>query len=235
MTLTPADVEQKTFSTALRGYELNEVDDFLDEVVATIKGLQDELADAKAKLAAGGAAVATAAVDESAVGRVLVAAQETADRLVSDAQSEAERILSEARAEAAAHEAEKAEQKAAVEVEMAELDALVTSVREKLALLATNVADRLDEMDAAIGSITGDADVAELDEADMVGSETEEVTDSTPGDEEPAAAEYAGVEEFSDEESEPESVEETNAEDEPAAGEPSYQASDDATDEDELV
>ena len=32
MPLTPIDVQQKTFATALRGYDLDEVDDFLDAV-----------------------------------------------------------------------------------------------------------------------------------------------------------------------------------------------------------
>ncbi|TDI37156.1 MAG: DivIVA domain-containing protein, partial [Acidobacteria bacterium] len=34
MAMTPSDVEQKTFSTVLRGYDLDEVDDFLDDVIA---------------------------------------------------------------------------------------------------------------------------------------------------------------------------------------------------------
>ena len=45
--LKPSDVEQKTFSTALRGYDLDEVDDFLDEVVATIRELNKQLDEAR--------------------------------------------------------------------------------------------------------------------------------------------------------------------------------------------
>ncbi len=39
MAITPADIEKKTFSTALRGYDLDEVDDFLDEMVAAVREL----------------------------------------------------------------------------------------------------------------------------------------------------------------------------------------------------
>ncbi|HSM44182.1 MAG TPA: DivIVA domain-containing protein, partial [Acidimicrobiia bacterium] len=46
--LSTADVEQKTFSTALRGYDLDEVDDFLDEIVATIRELSEQLEEARA-------------------------------------------------------------------------------------------------------------------------------------------------------------------------------------------
>ena len=41
MMLTPSDVEQRTFGTALRGYDVGEVDEFLDEVVATLRRLQE--------------------------------------------------------------------------------------------------------------------------------------------------------------------------------------------------
>ena len=44
MAITPADIEKKTFSTALRGYDLDEVDDFLDEMVVAVRGLEEELA-----------------------------------------------------------------------------------------------------------------------------------------------------------------------------------------------
>ena len=51
MPITPSDIEHKTFSTALRGYDLDEVDDFLDEIVVALRDLQDELATARARVA----------------------------------------------------------------------------------------------------------------------------------------------------------------------------------------
>lgn len=152
MTLSPADVEQKTFSTALRGYDLDEVDDFLDEVVTTIKELNEALAAAQQAAAsvAGQPATRGEVPDESAVGRALVAAQETADQIVADARREAERIVQEADTEAETLQSEKERRKAAAEAEMAELSELVAGVRAQLAVLATSVADRLDEMDESL-------------------------------------------------------------------------------------
>mgnify|MGYP000417498112 CR=1 FL=1 len=46
MPLTPIDVQQKTFGTALRGYDLDEVDDFLDEIVTSLKDSEQRLRDA---------------------------------------------------------------------------------------------------------------------------------------------------------------------------------------------
>ena len=84
--MTPSDVEQKTFSTALRGYDLDEVDDFLDDVISTIRDLQDQVAEAKVR---NPKADSTPVGDESAIGRVLVTAQATADTVIADAREEA--------------------------------------------------------------------------------------------------------------------------------------------------
>ena len=51
MAITPADIEKKTFSTALRGYDLDEVDDFLDEMVVAVRELEEELAQARERVA----------------------------------------------------------------------------------------------------------------------------------------------------------------------------------------
>lgn len=158
MTLSPADVEQKTFSTALRGYDLDEVDDFLDQIVATIQELNDQLAAAQQAAATVGVEPASRGEvpDESAVGRALVAAQETADQIVADARREAERIVQEADTEAETLESEKEKRRAAAEAEIAELSERVAGVRTQLALLATSVADRLDEMDESLKMPEGD-------------------------------------------------------------------------------
>lgn len=168
--LTASDVEQKTFSTALRGYDLDEVDDFLDEIVATIKGLNEQLEEARA--ARDGAVVTPipapapepepepeleptpappqAEIDESAIGRALVAAQEAADRLLEDAQSEAGRIVDDARSEADSFSAERDARRREAEAEMAQLAARVAAVRSELAVLASEVSEKLDDMDAVI-------------------------------------------------------------------------------------
>ncbi|MGB7859974.1 MAG: DivIVA domain-containing protein [Acidimicrobiia bacterium] len=181
MALTPADVEEKTFGTALRGYDLDEVDDFLDEVVGTIRDLQDQLAAAKAAkpVAAGPTVVA----DESAVGRALIAAQTAADQLIADAEGESQRLIEEAKKEADTWVSEKEAKKAEAEAEMAELSDHVSNVRTQLAMLATAVADRLDEMDQTIDGTTPaetEGTVVETADADL-GTETFDVAEG--GDE----------------------------------------------------
>ena len=119
MALTPSDVEEKTFGTALRGYDLDEVDDFLDEVVSTIRELQDQLAEARASQPEPAAAPLVA--DESAVGRALITAQETADSIVADAREESEKIIDDAKTEAETWVTERDARKAEADAEMAEI------------------------------------------------------------------------------------------------------------------
>jgi DivIVA domain-containing protein len=197
--LTAADVEQKTFSTALRGYDLDEVDDFLDEVVTTIRGLNEQLEEARA----GGGPVVTPvpvtkaepepepeptpspepmaadapAIDESAIGRALVAAQTAADRLLDDAQTEATRIVDEAKQEADNWEEQKEAKRIEAETEMAGLTSRVAAVRSELSVLADAVATNLDEMDSVIaGRHAGAAE-------DSAGGEIEDSTTGTVEDE----------------------------------------------------
>lgn len=161
--LTPSDVEQKTFSTALRGYDLDEVDDFLDEVVATIKELNEQLAAAEkapAPVPVDQAAQADIP-DESAVGRALVAAQETADQIVAEARLKAEQIIEDADTEAETLQSEKQRKKAEAEAEIAELSEHVAGVRAQLAVLATAVADRLDEMDRSLEAVSDESEEEE--------------------------------------------------------------------------
>jgi cell division initiation protein len=175
MALTPTEVEGKTFGTALRGYDLDEVDDFLDDVVTTLRDLQDQLAKARANQteSAGPPVIA----DESAVGRALIAAQTAGDTILSDAREESERILNDARGEAETWATERDARKADADVEMAELTEHVSNVRTQLALLATTVADRLDEMDLTIG---GEAESTATGEVAEDADEIDDVLDDDP-------------------------------------------------------
>lgn len=201
--LTAADVEQKTFSTALRGYDLDEVDDFLDEIVSTIRGLTEQLEEARA----GGASVSPVpvaktepepeaqpasvpepgapmapAIDESAIGRALVAAQTAADKLLDDAQTEAIRIVDEAKEEADNWEEQKEAKRIEAENEIAGLTSRVAAVRAELSVLADAVSVNLDEMDSVLaGRHAGPADGSADDvfEQSITGTVEEEPGEET--------------------------------------------------------
>jgi cell division initiation protein len=206
MPITPSDIEHKTFSTALRGYDLDEVDDFLDEIVVALRDLHGELTAARAKVAEleqnkGSGPAPAAGGDEAAVGRVLILAQQAADKTVEEARAEAdqlleqaraeaERTLSEARTEADSFEADREQRRESAMAEMAELSVLVSSVRNQLAMLATSVADKLDEMDSTIESADLDA-IGDVDDL-------EGIIDEAGNGAEEAFAELTGVHEVAE-------------------------------------
>lgn len=112
--LTPADIDAKQFtSTRIKGgYVQSEVDDFLDSVAEAYKAVQVELADALnrvGQLERRNRSLAEnptspmrpvpAVTSESPFGaaeKVLVLAQETADKHVADAQAQADEIVRQA-------------------------------------------------------------------------------------------------------------------------------------------
>lgn len=179
--LTPSDIEAKTFHNSLRGYDMNEVDDFLDEIVATVRELTEKL-----ETAAYTSTVATTS-DESAVGRALVTAQATADRVIAEANAEAAKILELAKSEAEDWLAEREEKKAAALAEMADFSARVRAVRERLVELADTVAVSLDAMDEAI--VSGPA--AETEAADDDDDEEGDVALTAEDEGRPVAADDA--------------------------------------------
>ena len=126
MAITPADIEQKTFSEAKKnGYNTEEVDEFIDQLSAEvdamlkkIKDLKDRLTASEQQAAASQAQVAqlkeqiastpapivqatapaapSTSASESQISRVLIIAQQSADQLVEDARNNAENIRNEA-------------------------------------------------------------------------------------------------------------------------------------------
>lgn len=149
MPLTPEDVQNKEFTPVrLReGYDMAEVDEFLDEVEAELARLYRENEELREKLAAvtrGGPAASaepmpparqpqqkagpapaapapmTGVSAHDAAAKVLALAQKTADELVADAKAEADRLLSDARSRAQQLDADTKAKSAKIETELRE-------------------------------------------------------------------------------------------------------------------
>ena len=114
MPLTPTDVANKQFRIAFRGYSLDEVDAFLDEVETELSRLLRDNAGLKDGAGASSALAASAAAPEPAPRlaqglegqeqalRTLLLAQRTADEAIAEARAEAEQMVTAARTEAEA-------------------------------------------------------------------------------------------------------------------------------------
>ncbi len=149
MALTPIDVQQKTFGTALRGYDLDEVDDFLDEVVTTLASYEQRLREAQERIAALESEVAEKGDAERAISRALLAAQRSADEIVTEARQEAERILAEAQTQADELAARRDRERDAAAAEIARLREVIDGLRSRVRELAESMVEDLDAMEAA--------------------------------------------------------------------------------------
>ena len=169
MPLSPIDVQQQTFKVALRGYAEDEVDEFLDEVVISLRDYEQRLRDAEERIAVLEEQLSANRETEDAMRRTFLAAQRTADAIVEDAkveadrlvtgahsesdrvlskaQSESDRLLSEARSESDRVSKQQGEEKAKLLGETALLRDRVNGLRTMLADLAADATRRLDDAD----------------------------------------------------------------------------------------
>ena len=127
MAITPADIEQLTFSPSKHGYNTEEVDAFLDQIASEVDAMLNKIADLKGRLNSSeqqlaasqaqvaqlreqGAAAAAAApapsyesdyfASERQISRVLIVAQQSADNLLDEARSTADKIRTDAETKA---------------------------------------------------------------------------------------------------------------------------------------
>src|SRR5690606_1056333 len=96
MPLTPLDIHNKEFSRSFRGYDEDEVNEFLDQIIKDyeamirdIKRLEEENAELKEKLA-------QYAELEETLHKSIVVAQEAAEALKGNARKESQLIIREA-------------------------------------------------------------------------------------------------------------------------------------------
>lgn len=174
MPLTPTDVANKQFRIAFRGYSLDEVDAFLDEVETELTRLLRENAAARDRpagespLPAVAAAPAAAPVaplagmeGQEAALRTLLLAQRTADEAIAEARAEAAQIVTAAREEAGTTLASaRQEAETTLSSARAEADKTLTSARsqaEQTLSAAQRKAASIDQDVAArIQAATGD-------------------------------------------------------------------------------
>lgn len=116
MAITPAEIDQLTFSPSKHGYDTDEVDNFLERLSGEVDAMLQKIADLKGRLtsaeqqlAASQAQVAqlqsqpaaapvesTSSASEAQISQVLIVAQQSADKMVADAKENAEKIRTEA-------------------------------------------------------------------------------------------------------------------------------------------
>lgn len=98
--LTPLDIENKKFTRTLKGYNVDEVDDFLDQLTLEYEKLYKENAEYKGKFDEQQKEIERFKTVERTLQNTLVMAQTTAEDIKNMAQKQADQIINEAKLEA---------------------------------------------------------------------------------------------------------------------------------------
>ena len=96
MDLTARDVHEKQFHDAWRGYNQEEVDDFLDKVAEVLERLRRENESLRARISDLDQVVATSRDTEAMLKKTLVSAQKAAEEALNNAKARAEQLITQA-------------------------------------------------------------------------------------------------------------------------------------------
>jgi len=96
MSLTPMDIHNKEFSLKMRGYDQDEVNDYLDQIIKDFEMLIRDKKELEKKLSFAEEKVTHYDSLQDSLNRSILVAQEAADRLKENTEKEAEVILREA-------------------------------------------------------------------------------------------------------------------------------------------
>jgi DivIVA domain-containing protein len=99
MALSPNDIRTCEFSTQMRGYQKEEVDDFLDQIAAVMEADKQVILKLSMETDSIKAQLAALKEHEDAIKNAAIDARRNADKTVADATAQAEEMLSDAQAE----------------------------------------------------------------------------------------------------------------------------------------
>lgn len=132
MKVTAQDIQSQQFHVRFRGFDIEEVDEFLEKVSATIASLTAENQKLSERVESMEKDLATFQNQQRAFQNTIMSAQSLADSLKDKGTQEAEEIVAEARAEADRLMAEANEEVALLEKEIDRLLAVKTQAHDEL-------------------------------------------------------------------------------------------------------
>ncbi len=98
--LKPLDIHNKEFKRAVRGYDITEVDEFLDEIIIDYEQMQRELDTLRNQISSYGDNLTAYKEREITLNNTLISAQSFADGIKRDAQNQAQALLRSAQEQA---------------------------------------------------------------------------------------------------------------------------------------
>ena len=142
MPLTVKDILEKTFKRSFKGYDEDEVDKFLDQIIDEFKAVQSENESLKQALDVEKQRVAKVRDTEETIMNTLVSAQKSAERILNDAARKAEMIIDSAENTAK-------QKKEQVTSELAEAEEKLSQIRESAGRFAESFANMINSQASA--------------------------------------------------------------------------------------
>jgi len=150
MPLTPLDIHNKEFSRKFRGYDEDQVNEFLDQVIKDYEALMRENKELQNQLTAVQERVDHFSTMQETLSKTLIVAQETADEVKMNAKKEAQLVLKEAEknADRIINEALVKSSRVSIEIEELKKQASVYRVRFRSLIEAQLELIQMDSWDA---------------------------------------------------------------------------------------
>lgn len=144
--ITPLDIERKEFSKSMRGFNIDEVDTFLDEIIVDLQKLMDENERLKGEVASLNQDLAKYKKSESSVMNTLESAKKLMNDISESAERRAEIIIKNAQLDAEVIQRDARESVSKLTEEGERLRQKVNRYREKYRQL---LEDELNELDGS--------------------------------------------------------------------------------------
>lgn len=153
MTLMPEDIQSKQFHVRFRGFDVEEVDGFLEQVAENFLMLQEENRTAKAKIEAMTQELEGFRQDESSFKSAILSAQKVGDEMKRKSRSDANRMLALATAEVTQLKDKANSEIAALEERVEQLRGMQSKIMADLRGVLNNYLDQLNTSEGNARSV----------------------------------------------------------------------------------
>lgn len=154
--LTTQEIQEKTFDKAMRGYNADQVDVFLDEIIAALTELTTQNEELSAQLESANAKLGEYKAQESSVIRTLESARALMNDISASAEKRADIIVKNAELDADQMIKSARESVEKLKEEEKELSGRVNSIKHRLKNILQAEVDRFDNLDMDLFGATLD-------------------------------------------------------------------------------
>ncbi|MDZ7640482.1 MAG: DivIVA domain-containing protein [Desulfurivibrio sp.] len=186
--LSANDIQSQQFHVRFRGFDVEEVDEFLEQTAATVQELSDTNAELKTRLEEAQRQVAAYQRQEKDSLSAIVSAQQVVEEMKAKARQEADEILAKARQEARELENSAGREITDLERELDSLRAMKQEVKEEVRQLLQGYLARLaDDAPGAVPTTATDRTAGPAADTRTTASRAEQVASREEEDATPAS------------------------------------------------